>query len=713
MSITSKKYSTASGISITREVTPLSTHSALESVRENLRHYAGALFSSGYEYPGRYNRWDIGFSKPPIELRSIQRRVQLIARNEKGLCLLPWLVELLQDHPHVESCEMQSDKVWEAQLKPMDEFFPEEKRSKQPSLFTLLRHLIQNLGSNEDSHLGLFGAFGYDLVFQFDPIQFKHSREEQADSRLFLPDEIVVVDRRLEQAYTLSYEFEYQGKSTKDLSRETPAIESAHTKAGQVNPAPPKGDYANKVKTVQEGCKRGDYFEVVLSRTLQTPFTGEALDVFRRIQTRNPSPYEFFIQLEDEQLVGASPEMFVRVEGKRVETCPISGTVARGDSPLEDADQIRELLSSDKEEAELTMCTDVDRNDKSRVCHPESVTVLGRRLIELYSKVIHTVDHVEGTLLDDMDGLDAFLSHMWAVTLSGSPKKAAMQTIEDLEDSARGWYGGAVGVLSFNGDINTGITIRTVQLKQGLANIRVGATLLAASDPESEERETEIKAEAFIKAVTETQNVVVPPPFMGVNGKGKKVLFVDHQDSFVHTLAGYVRRTGAEVLTLRSGFPEKYLEEFDPDLVFLSPGPFNPEHFGLPDLIRKLMAKNIPLFGVCLGLQGMVEALGGKLDVLDVPQHGVHAWIQHEDRSIFKGLPNPMRASRYHSLYAVESSLPEELDIIARSEDGIIMGVQHKSYPMAAVQFHPESIHAIRKDAGMKMIDNALGLLLK
>lgn len=712
MTLKSHRYPTASGIHIDRKVELLATDTALKSVHENLRHYAGALFASGYEYPGRYNRWDIGFTNPPIEIRSIQRKVQLLAKNEKGECLLPKMIQLLEGHEHIIQSKLVNQRLWEADLKTMDEFFPEEKRSRQPSLFTLLRHLIQQLGSKEDQHLGFFGAFGYDLVFQFDPIQFKHSRDEQPDSRLFLPDEIVVVDRRLEQAYKINYDFIFDGKNTTDYSRDCPSITELPKKKAKAQKVLPKGDYARKVKQIQEGCRRGDYFEVVLSRTLQAEFDGEALEVFKRIQTRNPSPYEFFIQLEDEQLVGASPEMFVRVEGQRVETCPISGTISRGETPLEDADQIRELLSSDKEEAELTMCTDVDRNDKSRVCHPESVKVLGRRLIELYSKVIHTVDHVEGTLLDDMDGLDAFLSHMWAVTLSGSPKKAAMQTIEDLEDSPRGWYGGAVGVLSLNGDINTGITIRTVQLKDSLANIRVGATLLAASDPDSEERETEIKAEAFVKAVTESQNPIEKPTFMGVHGKGKKVLFVDHQDSFVHTLAGYVRRTGADVLTLRSGFPKHYLDDYKPDLVFLSPGPFNPDHFGLPEFIRELMKKELPLFGVCLGLQGMVEALGGKLGVLETPQHGVHAMIHHENNSIFKGLPNPMRASRYHSLYAIEKNLPSEFDVIARSDDQIIMGLQHKSYPMAAVQFHPESIHAIRKDAGMKMIDNALEILL-
>ena len=175
--------------------------------------------------------------------------------------------------------------------------------------------------------------------------------------------------------------------------------------------------------------------------------------------------------------------MFVRVEGRRVETCPIAGTAQRTGDPLRDADNIRELLKSTKEESELTMCTDVDRNDKSRVCEPGSVKVIGRRLIESYAGVFHTVDHVEGMLKEGFDSLDAFLTHMWAVTLIGAPKKAAAQAIESLEKDARGWYGGAVGMISLNGDINTGILIRTTYLRDGMARYPVGATLLYDSVP--------------------------------------------------------------------------------------------------------------------------------------------------------------------------------------------------------------------------------------
>lgn len=707
------RYNTPAGITVERRRKELSPNEAIEAVRQGLRTQAGCLFSSGYEYPGRYSRWDIGFFNPPLEIRGQGRNFSLVAKNEKGNVLVTLLSDILAEHPHIVQQERLSDEEWTCTLKEMVSFFPEEQRSRQPSAFTLLRHLIEQMGSSQEDKLGFYGAFGYDLVFQFDPIDLKHPREDVLDFKLYLPDIITVVDRRLEEAVEIHYDFSSSEASTLGLSRESKPCSDLHAQPGTPKDPDPKGLYADKVRTVQEGCKRGDFFEVVLSRTLQVPFEGSALEVFERIQHRNPSPYEFLIQLEDEQLVGASPEMFVRVDGNRVETCPISGTVARGDTPLEDADQIRQLLSSDKEEAELTMCTDVDRNDKSRVCKPETVKVLGRRLIEVYSKVIHTVDHVEAELRDDMDGLDAFLSHMWAVTLSGSPKKAAMQAIEDLEDSPRGWYGGAVGALFFNGDINTGITIRTVQLKKGLANIRVGATLLAASDPASEEKETEIKAEAFVKAITEPELIPTSEEYLPTQGRGKKVLFVDHQDSFVHTLAGYMRRTGAEVLTLRSGFPLSYLDDFDPDLVFLSPGPFNPDHFNLPELILELKKRELPLFGVCLGLQGMVEAHGGKLGILDIPQHGVHAQIEHNNESVFEGLPSPFRASRYHSLFAIEEHLPAELKVTARSQDGVIMGIQHRSYPMAAVQFHPESIHALRRDAGLRLLDNAIGQLAR
>ncbi len=287
---------------------------------------------------------------------------------------------------------------------------------------------------------------------------------------------------------------------------------------------------------------------MVPGQTFYERCTTQPSAISRRLKEINPSPYSFFINLGDNEfLVGASPEMFVRVVGRRIETCPISGTIKRGRDAIEDSEQILKLLNSKKDESELTMCSDVDRNDKSRVCEPGSVRVIGRRQIEMYSRLIHTVDHIEGRLRADMDAFDGFLSHAWAVTVTGAPKLWAMRYIEEVEKSPRAWYGGAVGMVHFNGNMNTGLTLRTVRLKHGIAEVRAGATLLYDSDPVEEEHETELKASAMLAAVREAgkSNEAGAKRAVARVGEGVNILLVDHEDSFVHTLANYFRQTGA------------------------------------------------------------------------------------------------------------------------------------------------------------------------
>ena len=327
---------------------------------------------------------------------------------------------------------------------------------------------------------------------------------------LHLPDEIYVIDRKRETALRYSYDFAFGGRSTAGLDRATPRRRrrpGGPGPAGRVAlsgdlPADPEpGGYATVVEPARERFAAGDLFEVVPSHEFWAR-CGSPAAFYERLRRRNPAPYEFFLNLgDDEYLVGASPEMYVRVTGDRVETCPIAGTVPRGANPLADAANIRALLTSAKDESELTMCTDVDRNDKSRICVPGSVRVIGRRQIELYSRVIHTVDHVEGRLRPGFDALDAFLTHMWAVTVTGAPKTWAMQFIEDHEASPRRWYGGAVGVLGFDGSMNTGLTLRTAHISGGLASVRTGATLLFDSDPAAEEAETGLKARALLEVL--------------------------------------------------------------------------------------------------------------------------------------------------------------------------------------------------------------------
>ena len=297
----------------------------------------------------------------------------------------------------------------------------------------------------DDPHLGLYGAFGYDLAFQFEPVELRRQRPgEQRDLVLHLADEIFVVDRKRETATAVPLRVRGGRRLHPGLPRRTPPTPVPRTRG-----CPPQPDARALTPTsssrARENFARGDLFEVVPSHAFHAPCASPAPST-ERLRRRNPAPYEFFFNLgEGECLVGASPEMYVRVTGDRVETCPISGTIPRGTDPLEDAANIRALLNSAKEESELTMCTDVDRNDKSRVCVPGSVQVIGRRQIEMYCRLIHTVDHIEGRLRPGFDALDAFLTHMWAVTVTGAPKTWAMQFIEDHERPPRRWYGGAVG----------------------------------------------------------------------------------------------------------------------------------------------------------------------------------------------------------------------------------------------------------------------------
>ncbi len=706
-------YETRGGIRVHRTIDNIPVANAVEPIVQALDAHRGALLASSYEYPGRYTRWDLGFVDPPLVLTARGRDFRVDALNARGRVLLPAVTESLRGLEAVENLAITEASLQGVVRAPAGRF-AEEARSRQPSVFSVLRALIALFHHADEPHLGLYGAFGYDLAFQFEPIRLRLERPAgQRDFVLYLPDELIVVDHRREVATRRRYEFEVHGRSTAGVPREG----GAEPYVGSTQVARPcdhePGEYASVVHVAREAFKRGDLFEVVPGRTFFEACPAPPSELFRRLRERNPSPYGFLMNLgEAEYLVGASPEMYVRVDDDRVETCPISGTIARGADPIGDAAQIVALLTSAKDESELTMCTDVDRNDKSRICVPGSVRVIGRRQIEMYARLIHTVDHVEGRLRPEFDALDAFLAHAWAVTVTGAPKTWAMQFIEDHERSARGWYGGAVGVLGFDGNLNTGLTLRTIRVKDGVAEVRAGATLLYDSDPDAEEAETELKAAAFLDAIRRPRGVERRLAATGPRtGAGRRVLLVDHQDSFVHTLANYLRQTGAEVVTLRSGFPPEAFDDVKPHLVVLSPGPGTPRDFDVAGTMESLVRRRLPAFGVCLGLQGMVEYFGGTLGVLDPPVHGKASRIRVRGGRLFEGLPTEFTAGRYHSLFAIRETLPAVLEVSAETEDGVIMAVEHRTLPLAAVQFHPESIMTLGDDLGLRLLGNVMSRL--
>ena len=710
-----ERFVTAGGIAVTRQRHERPYQGAIESYIEGLDSRRGAVFSSNYEYPGRYTRWDTAIIDPPLVVSSRGRAMCIEALNARGEALLPAIGKAVAGLAEVTVAESSKTLIRLDIARP-GRVFTEEERSRMPSVFTVLRAVTALFRSGEDSNLGLYGAFGYDLAFQFEPVEQKLERKEsQRDLVLYLPDEILVVDHYSAKAWTDRYDYSGEGFSTAGLPREG--------KAEPFRPSdriPPRGDhvpgeYAALVRRAMNSFKRGDLFEVVPGQMFYERCEHRPSDISRKLKAINPSPYSFFINLgEGEYLVGASPEMFVRVSGRRVETCPISGTIKRGDDAIADAEQIIKLLNSKKDESELTMCSDVDRNDKSRVCEPGSVRVIGRRQIEMYSRLIHTVDHIEGRLREGMDAFDAFLSHAWAVTVTGAPKLWAMRFIENNEKSPRAWYGGAVGMVHFNGDLNTGLTLRTIRIKDGIAEVRAGATLLFDSVPEEEEAETELKASAMLSAIRDarTSNAAAAERATARVGEGVNILLVDHEDSFVHTLANYFRQTGARVSTVRTPVAEEVFDSLKPDLVVLSPGPGTPKDFDTAATIRKARQRGLPIFGVCLGLQALAEAYGGELRQLAVPMHGKPSRIRVSQPGIvFSGLPKDVTVGRYHSIFADPATLPKEFVVTAEAEDGTIMAFEHAKEPVAAVQFHPESIMTLGGDAGMRMIENVVAHL--
>jgi anthranilate synthase len=709
-------YDTAGGVRVLR-VAEAFDPAELDEITRQVELRPGGVLSSGMEYPGRYSRWHLAYIDPPIEIVARGRLISATALNERGKLLLPAIAAALQRSAGQpgEQTALHENRV-EALIPESHDVFTEEQRSRRPSVFSALREIITAF-AGPDPHLGMYGAFGYDLAFQFEPVRQQHRRDgADRDLVLHLPDLIYVVDRKRETATRFSYDFETAAGSTVGRAREGGGWPSGPVPAPGSLPADPQpGAYARVVELARAKFARGDLFEVVPSHRFYAPCPSPAA-FFERLRERNPAPYEFFFNLgQDEYLVGASPEMYVRVTGDRVETCPIAGTIARGDGAMADAEAIRTLLTSPKEEAELTMCTDVDRNDKSRICVPGTIKVIGRRQIEIYSRLIHTVDHVEGMLRPGFDALDAFLTHMWAVTVTGAPKNWAMQFIEDHEDAPRRWYGGAVGMIGFDGGMNTGLTLRTARISGGVAAIRVGATLLHDSDPADEERETVLKARALLETLAETGRGTSPVDVLAaatpvLPGTGMRVLLVDHQDSFVHTLAGYFREQGADVVTMRAGFDISLLDEFGPDLVVLSPGPCHPSDFDCDKLLSALDERGLPVFGVCLGLQAMVEHAGGALGLLDTPVHGKPGRVRVLGGSLLAGLPAEFTAARYHSLHARPEQVTGGFEVTAVTADGVVMAIEDADRARWGVQFHPESILTTVDDAGHQIIANVLRL---
>ncbi len=372
---------------------------------------------------------------------------------------------------------------------------------------------------------GAVGFFGYDLVRTVEPLgEPKGGRDGDPlglpDMALMLTDTLVAFDH-LEHTITILANADLDAEPDLERAREAAAATIAEARACLAGPVPKlprlaepgarqapsfesnmtRERFEAMVARIVEYVHAGDAFQVVPSQRWSARVPVQAFSIYRGLRAVNPSPYMYFLDFGDFQIAGASPEPLLTVTGRRVSTRPIAGTRARGATPEEDREIARGLLEDEKERSEHVMLVDLGRNDLGRVCEYGSVAVDELMEIETYSHVMHIVSSVSGTLREDVGAMDALRSVLPAGTLSGAPKVRAMQIIDELEPVKRGGYGGAVGYLSYAGDLDTAIHIRTVVVKDGVAHVQAGGGTVADAKPEYEYEESVNKTRAVLRAV--------------------------------------------------------------------------------------------------------------------------------------------------------------------------------------------------------------------
>ncbi len=403
----------------------------------------------------------------------------------------------------------------------------------------------------------------------------------------------------------------------------------------------------------------------------------------------------FYLRLGQQTLVGASPEVMVRVEGREITLRPIAGTRRRGVTEAEDRELEAELLADPKERAEHVMLVDLGRNDVGRVSEIGSVKVTELMVVERYSHVMHIVSNVVGELRQECDAFDAFAATFPQGTVSGAPKIRAMEIIDELESVRRGVYAGAVGYFSYTGNTDTAIALRTLLIRNNRVYIQAGGGVVADSDPGAEFEESVNKARAMVRALQARARIRNRGPEVSfMSGTEKvRVLMIDNYDSFTYNIVQYLGELGADVAVKRNdAIDVAGIRALHPAAVVISPGPCTPTEAGISLTLLREMAGEVPILGVCLGLQCIGEAFGGKVVRADRLMHGKTSPIIHDGKTIFAGIPSPFDAMRYHSLLVDAATIPPALEVSARTAENEIMGLRHRQHDVEGVQFHPESI---------------------
>ncbi|HLF17091.1 MAG TPA: chorismate-binding protein [Candidatus Thermoplasmatota archaeon] len=583
---------------------------------------------------------------------------------------------------------------------------------------------------------GWVGFFGYAFARHLDPRVSVHADSGPGpDALLRLHRGAIAFDLAGRKATLFMADLEGVSEDARSrlavaeqaLARETPALQVG-TATGGWEPSLGQEAFEAAVRKLQALVHDGDHFQANLATRFRTRVEGDPLALYGRLRLANPGPFMALLEDGDFAIASSSPEQLLAIEGRRIRTRPIAGTRKRGATLAEDEAMERELVTDPKEQAEHTMLVDLLRNDVARVSRPGTVRVAERMSVERYRHVMHLVSRVEGELRPGADLLDAFAAIFPGGTVTGAPKLRAARRIAEAEPVPRGPYTGSVGYLSWSGNAQWNILIRTLVLHREhpaaawTADVHAGSGIVAGADPGREWKETNRKAKALLDAVEGTALPAAsgPKPRLGEVTRhgswnppratkrfpGARVLLVDNEDSFVHNLADYAAALGAavEVIPNRADW-RAAMARFRPTHIILSPGPGWPRDAGCSEEMARELTGRLPVLGVCLGHQAIASAHGGRIGVKG-PVHGRTDAILHQGAGLFAGLPSPFTATRYHSLVVEEPALPPEWMVTARLGDGTVMALRHRRHPTHGLQFHPESLCT---EHGLELLARFLG----
>jgi len=471
----------------------------------------------------KYGELSIGTANPCLKVSGNKEDFEILALNVKGEMFLK---EIKNDFKFCDKAVYKKDSI-KGKLIPKRKTVSEDERLKLKTHMDILRVIAFKFKASEKPfvpYCGLFGSISYDFIDQFEDLpENKNDPLNDPDYELYFVDNLFLIDHKADKTHIIANALITNQKKEeivkniektidiyeKAISAKIPVVKKRAKKSADMETDTEQDEYIKIVNKLKKNIIEGDVFQVVPSRTITMNYNAEPLDIYEKLKKVNPSPYMFYINGSNGALLGASPEMFLRVEGdkeKVVKIRPIAGTKPRGiingeiDHDL-DSKYEAELKIDPKELAEHTMLIDLARNDVAKVSKPGTRYVDKPYIVEKYSHVQHLVSNVKGILKDDLDALHAYLATMNMGTLTGAPKIEAMKLIREVEKNKRGFYGGAVGYLTPSGDFDSCIVIRSMRLKNNKAYLRAGGGVVYDSIPESEFQETEKKARACIKAI--------------------------------------------------------------------------------------------------------------------------------------------------------------------------------------------------------------------